>query len=182
MAANARENPADATCVAAQLGRAPRRPWRVASRCSYGYPNAIVSPACLEDGTPFPNLAWLTCPWLLERVAALESAGGTAEWTRRAQDDPAIAAALRDADAIVRQRRAVESGGEDAFTDVGLAGQRDPLKVKCLHAHVALGLLGIEDPIGREVLAATGDVCPDRRCERLVVLTRSPEGGTEDGQ
>ena len=159
----------DAALVSAQLGRTPRDPWRVAARCAYGYPTAIVSPSRLADGAPFPTYAWLTCPYLLETLAAEESAGAAATWAQRAADDSQFAAALVAADAAVRAARTRESGGEDACADVGIAGQRDPLGVKCLHAHVALALVGIEDPIGVEELGKIEPTCSDGRCRLLAI-------------
>lgn len=158
---------ADTSRVAAQLGRIPRDPWRVGVRCSWGRPVVIVSPSTLADGTPFPNLAWLTCPWLTELVAAEESAGAAAGFARRAAEEPAFAAALSHADAAVRGLRAAESGGVDACAAVGIAGQRDPLGVKCLHAHVALALLGVADPVGEDVLSRVQRWCDDDRCAGL---------------
>ena len=157
----------EATLVSAQLGRAPREPWRVAARCSYGYPCAIVSPSLLADGTPFPAYAWLTCPYLLEMLAAAESAGAAAMWAQRAAADEGLAAGLLATDVAVRAARARESGGNDACGSVGIAGQRDPLGVKCLHAHVALALAGIDDPIGAEELGKIQPTCSDARCRSL---------------
>lgn len=165
--------------VAAQLGREPRPPWRVQARCRFGYPTVIVSPSRLGDGTPFPTWAWLTCPFVSTRVAAVESAGGTGRWAERVRSDAALAAALLRADDAVRAARTAESGGEDACGDVGLAGQRDPLGVKCLHAHVALSLAGIEDPIGEAVLAEVGAECDDERCSELSKVTT--EGAHDRG-
>jgi len=158
----------DASIVAAQLsGRSPRGPWRIAARCSSGFPVVIVSPSMLDDGTPFPSYAWLTCPFLAEKVAAAESGGAAARWAARAAVDRALAAALRAADRDVRAARARESGGVDACAHVGLAGQRDPLGVKCLHAHVALALAGIADPVGIAELEAAGYECTDAHCEKI---------------
>ena len=159
----------EATLVAEQIGRVPRTPWRVAARCSFGRPAAIVSPSLLADGTRFPSYAWLTCPHLIERVSAEESAGATARYAARSASDKSLAAALRAVDARVRELRAAESGGVDACPTVGIAGQRDPLGVKCLHAHAALALAGIADPIGIEVLASVQRECGDDRCARLGV-------------
>jgi uncharacterized protein len=164
----------DAALVASQLGRSPREPWRVASRCSFGRPTAIVSPSRLADGTPFPTYAWLTCPHLAEQVAARESAGDVAAWAARAASDESLAAALRAVDARVRELRAAESGGVDACSAVGIAGQRDALGVKCLHAHVALALVGAGDPVGESFLATASCECDDDRCAALVA--RTPEG------
>jgi hypothetical protein len=158
----------EATLVARQLDRAPRQPWRVASRCRFGRPTAIVSPSLLSDGTPFPTYAWLTCPHLADEVAALESGGDVAAWAARAASDASLAAALRAVDARVRELRAAESGGVDACSSVGVAGQRDPLGVKCLHAHVALVLVGAGDPIGEALLADVRAECDDDRCAALL--------------
>jgi len=126
-----------------------------------------VSPSRLADGTPFPNLAWLACPWLSEIVSAQESVGGAADFAHRAAVDPAFAAALVALDMSVRELRAAESGGVDACATVGVAGQRDPLGVKCLHAHVALALLGVADPVGEDVLSRVQRWCDDDRCAGL---------------
>jgi len=162
---------AESAVVAAQLGRRPRAPWRIASRCRFGRPTVIVSPSLLEDGTPFPNYAWLTCPHLAEQVAARESAGEVATWAARAASDASLAAALRAVDARVRELRAAESGGVDACCAVGVAGQRDPLGVKCLHAHVALALVGVADPVGEAFLASASRECDDDSCAALVAAT-----------
>lgn len=159
----------DTALVSAQLGRIPRGPWRVAARCVHGYPSVVVSPSRLADGTPFPAYAWLTCPYLLETLAAEESAGAAATWAQRATENPQLAAALTAADAAVRVARAGESGGDDACAAVGIAGQRDPLGVKCLHAHVALALVGIDDPIGAEELGKIEPTCDDVRCRLLAI-------------
>lgn len=159
----------DVSLVAAQIGRAPREPWRVRTRCKWGHPSVIVSPSTLGDGTPFPTLAWLTCPWLAEEVSALESAGGVSRWRSCVAADQAITDELLEADAALREARARESSGRDECAGVGIAGQSDPLQVKCLHTHVALALMDIADPVGRGVLAEVGDACPDERCARLVL-------------
>jgi len=161
--------PAQAALVAAQLKRQPRDPWRVSSECRWGYPTTIASPSRLADGTPFPNLVWLTCPYLTERISALESSGSIAEYAELAASDEGLAEALQATDARLREARKVESGGEDVCAEVGLAGQRDPLGVKCLHAHAALELVNLGDPIGREVLALVGCQCSTRRCSVLEV-------------
>lgn len=153
-----------ADLVAAQLGRTPRDPWRVAALCSHGFPTVIVSPGLLRDGTPFPTYAWLTCPHLVEFCFEAESAGGTAEWDARVFVDPDLAERLRAANVALREARRAESGGEDPCKDVGLAGQKEPLATKCLHAHVALALVGIADPIGESELGKAHQACKDARC------------------
>jgi uncharacterized protein len=158
----------DAAIVAAQLARVPRDPWRVAARCGHGYPTVIVSPCVLADGTLFPTYAWLTCPHLSLLLSVLETAGAAAGWAARAVTDADLAERLVATDIAVRVARVIESGGEDACASVGLAGQKDPLGVKCLHAHVALALVGIEDPIGVEELGKIMATCSNMRCASLM--------------
>lgn len=133
----------------------------------------IVSPTRLADGTPFPTYAWLTCPWLIERAGVRESAGETAEWAARAVDDEGLAARLIALDAELRAVRAAEGPSADVRASSGIAGQRDPLGVKCLHAHLALALLGLDDPIGLAILGDEDDACEDVRCDRLASESRS---------
>ncbi len=139
--------------VARQLGRVPRGTWRVTSSCEHGCPRVIAVGPLLEDGSPFPTTFWLTCPHLVEVVHALESAGENRAWAERASADPALAERLRDADRAYRAARLDEGGGEDPCRTVGVAGQSDPLAVKCLHARVAAELSGTGDPVGEGVLA-----------------------------
>ncbi len=154
----------DADTVARQLGRPPRGTWRVVARCSHGYPVVMATPSRLPDGEPFPTLHWLTCPHLVEAVGRLESAGEVERWAARLADDPALAARMRAADAAYRAARAAEGGGDDACASVGIAGQRDPLGTKCLHAHVAAALAGLDDPVGDAILRAVQRECDNERC------------------
>ena len=159
--------------VARQLGRDPRGTWRAASSCEYGYPRVIAVGPLLEDGSPFPTTFWLTCPHLVEVVHALESAGENRAWTERVSADPALATRLRDADRAYRDARREEGSGEDPCTTVGVAGQSDPLAVKCLHARVAAELSGTGDPVGEGVLARLAAdgmpiACDDVACGRAV--------------
>jgi hypothetical protein len=167
---------ADRALVTAQLGRPPRDPWRVAVRCCWDRPAVLAAPPVLADGTPFPTTFWLSCPWLVERIGAIESNGGAALWAERLAADQALAAAATAADLDYRAARAAEAArhapgaGPDRTADVGIAGQRDPLATKCLHAHAAAALAGIGDPVGAAVLREMPAAwCPDDACRRLGV-------------
>lgn len=159
----------DRDVVTAQIGRAPRGTWQVARRCSWGLP-LVIAVAPEVDGRPFPTALWLTCPWLGCWIDGLESAGDAAAWTARIASDPALAERMLAADAEYRAFRSRLAPGEDRCGDVGVAGQMDPLVVKCLHARVAAALGGIGDPVGEELLARLdaegepGSECADRRC------------------
>jgi uncharacterized protein len=165
-----------AAIVTRQVGRAPRTPWRVAATCTYGFPTVIASPSRLDDGTPFPTLYWLTCPFLSEAASAAESAGWLSEWDARIAEDPDLAASLALADAELRKRRVAESAGRDACGSAGVAGQCAVLATKCLHARVALALVGIDDAIGGALLEHVGEACVDRRCDALDPGTSPTEG------
>jgi len=155
---------ADEDTGASQLRRPPRGSWRVATRCSYGYPTVIATPSMLASGEPFPTLFWLTCPHLVDAVGRLESSGEVEAWATRLAEDPALATSMRAADGLYRAARADESGGADACPTVGIAGQRDPLATKCLHAHVATALAGIADPGGESILCSIERECRNERC------------------
>lgn len=158
----------EAMLVEAQLGRTPRGDWRTVSACPYGRPRVIETPPHLEDGTPFPTLYWLTCPWLRTYVDGLESAHAADDWAARLAIDTDLAGEMLAADVEYRERRARVAGGEDPLPEVGIAGQRDPLATKCLHAHVAAYLVGLADPVGRAVVGDLDPcVCPDDICAAL---------------
>jgi hypothetical protein len=121
----------------------------------------------LEEGGLFPTTFWLTCPRLVAAVHDLESAGAHVAWARRVAAETDLASGLLAADASYRWARAEEGGGEDSCGDVGVAGQRDALAVKCLHARVAAFLGGVADPIGAAVcsdLAGVTVACSEQRC------------------
>jgi hypothetical protein len=109
----------------------------------------------------------------MEAVHGLESAGEGARFAARAAASPALAEAMRAADAAYRAGRRAEGGGADPCAAVGVAGQSDPLAVKCLHARLAAHLAGIPDPIGSsvaEMLPGTiAGPCADVRCGARVV-------------
>ncbi|MGB4594239.1 MAG: DUF501 domain-containing protein [Coriobacteriia bacterium] len=154
----------DERSVTRQIGRSPRQPWRVSVRCAHGFPQVITTPSRLASGEPFPTLHYLTCPDLVEAVSALESDGQIEAWAHLLATVPEYATSMRLADAAYRAARTIESGGTDACEGVGIAGQRDPLGTKCLHAHVAAALAGINDPIGLTVLDIIGSECDNARC------------------
>jgi hypothetical protein len=153
----------DAVVVAGQLGREPRGFWEVWARCPHGRPTVISTAPVLEDGSPFPTLYWLTCPALAAFASTEESAGQTAVWTRRLAQEPALAGRMRAADTEYRRRRQAYAGA-DPVPGVGIAGKSDPLAVKCLHAHAAAFLAGLDDPVGEAVVGASGFECDDDAC------------------
>ncbi len=159
----------DEALVSLQLGRPPRGRWRVAARCVSQAPLVIAVAPVLEDGSPFPTTFWLTCPQLVAAVHDLESAGENARFSEHVASDVAFADAVAKADAAYREARRSEGDGTDPCESVGIAGQVDPLAVKCLHARLAAFLSGLPDPIGEAVAAMilppAGEACADTRCQ-----------------
>jgi len=131
----------------------------------------------LVHGDPFPTLLWLSCPWLVESVGRLESAGGVAGWRERIGIDPGLAERVRGADARYRAARAERVEGQDPCGHVGVGGQADPLATKCLHAHVASFLAGLGDPIGEGVVGQIEAECPDDRCAAFAEPAREEREG-----
>jgi hypothetical protein len=176
----------DVLAVAAQLGRSPHPLSRVTVRCPYGFPAAVEDLPYDAGGAPFPTLHYLTCPTFVAAVSRLESAGGVRRWARRAAADAALHRSLVAAAAVTRRRRrllAARSGAPmrdaGASLSTGVAGVRDPVAVKCLHAHVAHALSHPAYLFGQAVAAEVAQPwCDDRRCEGLVLAARGEHGST----
>ena len=149
--------PDDQALISWQLGRPARAVRRVACRCVHGFPAVTEQAPRAEDGTPFPTTYWLTCPWLVAAVARLEAAGGVERWSQAAAAEPVLAASLARADAEQRLLRPEHDGG--------IAGSRNPGRLKCLHAHAAFALARPGYELGERILAEARERwCPDARC------------------
>jgi len=138
---------ADVAVVATLLGRWPAGRFRVVVRRADGTPVVIENAPHLDDGTPMPTLFWLVDPSLREQVSRVESLGGV----RRLEatlDPEAIAAAHA---AYARRREALVERAELPQPSGGVGGTRTGLK--CLHAHLAAFLAGLDDLVGAAVAA-----------------------------
>lgn len=157
----------DLEIVTRQLGRELTCEMAAVSRCPAGFPVVVRNAPVTKDGAPFPTLYWLTCPSLCADISRLEASGAVADFERLLQQ-PVTRTALLASDLAYRRERAKRIRGDGAgLLDVGIAGNRDPLRLKCLHAHVADYLVGGLNPIGEQVLnqapmPADCRVCADR--------------------
>ena len=142
--------PADREAVAAMLGRPPASPYAVAVRCPHGRPAVIRNAPLDRAGRPFPTRDWLVCRALVEGVSRLESAGGV----RALEDDADMRAPL----AAAQARHARLHAGH------AVAGAGDPLRVKCLHAHLAFALATGDEAIAGWILGRAGAGYPGRCC------------------
>ena len=146
----------DRAVVARQIGREPRALRAVAVRCPFGKPAVTEQSPYDSAGDPFPTTFWLTCPFLVAAVSRLEAAGGVERWTKRATEDPALAASLRDANDEQRRLR--------PEIDAGVGGGTRGGTLKCLHAHVAFALARPGYELGERILADVEPLWPERCC------------------
>jgi uncharacterized protein len=129
----------------------------VAARCAHGFPAVTEQAPFGDDGTPFPTTYYLTCPWLVAAIARTEAAGGVARYSQAAAENPELQRSLETADAEQRRIR--------PELDVGIAGTREPGKLKCLHAHAAFALARPGYALGEQILDEVEERwCPDARC------------------
>ena len=160
---------ADRQLVERQLGRPPRAFRRVVVRCPFGSPAVTEQEPYDPAGEPFPTTYYLTCRHLVEAVSRVEAAGGVERWSAAAEADPALRTSVeRATEDQRRERRRLAAGrtGRDdgASLDLGIAGSRNPLRLKCLHAHVAYALARPGYELGERVLAELEPLWPDACC------------------
>jgi hypothetical protein len=146
----------DEELVARQIGRRPRAFARVARRCPYGRPAVTEQSPFDESGRPFPTQYYVTCRYLVAAISRLEAAGGVERWSRAAEDDPALAQSLADAQAEQRRLR--------PEIDAGIGGSTRTGSLKCLHAHAAFALARPGYELGDRILAELPALWPDSCC------------------
>lgn len=142
------DRPGEQAVVEELLGRPARGAYQVVVRTVDGRPRVIRNAPLLDDGTPMPTRYWLLDPDDNVRVGRLEAAQGV----RRAEaevDADALLAAHEQQRAEREAQIAPDHTGPRPSGGVG--GTRRG--VKCLHAHYAAFLAGIDDPVGRWVQA-----------------------------
>lgn len=133
--------------------------------CPYGFPQVILNRPLLPDPLspqgepePMPTIFWLTCPFLVEEVSKLESAGAVKRYEKMLSQDKKLAQSYARAHEEYRQERLsllseeelsfVKERGYTALLSGGIAGISNPKRVKCLHAQLAHFLAGRGNPIG----------------------------------
>lgn len=101
-------------------------------------------------------------------MARLEDAGYIEELQRRVIAEPELEADTRRAQLqyISEFKAAVVAGGDpEPEQDIFIAAAKDPLLLKCLHAHMAFYLAHKDYLLGGLVAQAVGRLwCPDERC------------------
>jgi len=159
----------DRSTVARQLGRPPRAFRRVAVRCPFGRPAVTEQAPYDTAGEPFPTTYYLTCPHLVASVSRLEAAGGVERWSGLAEREPALGESLDRATTRQRALRRELAGGrtgsdEGTSLELGIGGSRNPVRLKCLHAHVAFALAEPGYELGEAVLGEIEPLWPPVCC------------------
>lgn len=131
----------------------------VAARCRWGFPQSVVCLPVTAEGTPFPTLFWLTCPYLERKCGELESQRLIAEVEKILAGQPDEVAAwhwrycqLRTT--LLRSRLSASVGAvagktEKRLQDCGVGGinwHANPFAAKCLHLQAATWLGMREHP------------------------------------
>ena len=159
----------DRDLVERQIGRPPRAFRRVAARCPFGMPAVTEQEPYDISGAPFPTTYYLTCRHAIAAVSRLEAAGGVERWSEVVAANAALTADLERATERQRQIRHSLAGaryGTDggASLDTGIGGSRNPVQLKCLHAHVAFALAQPGYRLGEAILAEVGEPWPVDAC------------------
>jgi hypothetical protein len=159
----------DRATVERQLGRPLRAFLRVAHRCPYGRPAVTEQAPYAADGSPFPTTYYLTCPHAVAAVSRLEAAGGVERWSALAATEVALRASVERATDEQRElRRALAAGrvgcDEGASLELGIGGSSSPLRLKCLHAHVAFALARPGYVLGERIVAELEQLFPEDGC------------------
>ncbi|HEU5150438.1 MAG TPA: DUF501 domain-containing protein [Iamia sp.] len=134
---------ADRAALAELLGREPVGPYEVVVRHADGSPLVIRNAPIMPSGRPMPTRHWLVGEPERRWVGRLESAGGVDR--AEAEIDPEVLAAAHRRAAAERDA-AIPADHTGHRPSGGVAGTR--LGVKCLHAHYAEWLVGVDDPVG----------------------------------
>ncbi|WP_083916930.1 DUF501 domain-containing protein [Coprothermobacter platensis] len=148
--------------IRCQLGRKPRGTWFPRVFCPYGYPMVLETEPFFEDGTPFPTVFWLTCPFLREQVSKIESGS--------------IKHIIINGINVDEHARKEELNSELAFStylqakgfseQVFIGGSKKPMTFKCLHALMAWYLVSHKGSSGQYIINVIGNTyCESIVCE-----------------
>ncbi|HAR40564.1 MAG TPA: DUF501 domain-containing protein [Coprothermobacter sp.] len=145
-----------------QLDRPPRGNWWPRVFCPYGFPMVIETEPCLEDGTPFPTLFWLTCPYLKEEISRIESGPVKTNIIKEVRQDRVASAEELESESLYSEYLKRQGLNRELY----IGGSRSPLTFKCIHALIAWYLVSHRGFAARLVLAGLESTyCEDKRCK-----------------
>jgi len=145
-----------------QLDRPPRGNWWPRVFCPYGFPMVIETEPFLVDGTPFPTLFWLTCPYLKEEISRMESGPVKVDIMNRVRQDRAASTEELQSEKLYSEYLKRQGFNRELY----VGGSRFPLTFKCIHALIAWYLISHRGVAAQLVLAELERTyCEDKRCE-----------------
>ncbi|MBF0498961.1 MAG: DUF501 domain-containing protein [Candidatus Riflebacteria bacterium] len=175
------------------LGRSPRVPFEIATRCPDGTPQVLrANPVVWEDNRwkPFPTFLWLICPRLKKLVSQLEGEHEITVMQKRLQEDKIFQMRFIEGQRSLAERRlqlarelvpeGLEASVERVLRETNIAGSRHIFGVKCLHAHVAQFIAFGSNPIGEEILNRTGVCSLGIPCDETATLLASASTDVSD--
>jgi len=150
--------------------------YAVAKRCRHGFPQVLACRPFMTDGTPFPTLFWLVCPYLDKCCAELEAehkipelerelekyAEDVKQWhkeyakLRKKLTETADLNCVKNLEAILK-----------SFEKYGVGGinVEKPCTAKCLHLQTAT-MLGWKHPCAEWLLSQLGETeCKNCECK-----------------
>ena len=86
-------NKKDYQLAVALLGRNPRTPFIIKTKCPCGNPQTLIAdPIFIEDNIwkPFPSFIWLVCPRMKALTADLEQQGLVKYYSNKLREDEAF--------------------------------------------------------------------------------------------
>ena len=98
--------------------------YAVAARCSFGFPQVLVCRPERKEGSPFPTLFWLTCPYLDRKCGELESLHKIRELEELFSTRPTEVARWHKEYALLR--KSISETGIDILTGVGGIDSQEP--------------------------------------------------------
>ncbi|HNR89362.1 MAG TPA: DUF501 domain-containing protein [Spirochaetota bacterium] len=142
----------DIAVVKWQLGSDSVSIRAIIERCEYGHPRIVLLDPLGGAGPDafnyesVANVMWLTCPYLNERIHAIESDGMVSKVAEFINQDRALVTSMSGAHAHFYFFRknlfeslfhgSIPSDRLELF-DAGIGGIRDTDHIKCLHMHFA---------------------------------------------
>lgn len=135
-------------------------------RCPFGRPAVVEQASYLPTGEPFPTTYYLTCPFAVERVGAVEAGGGVGRYEQLAAGDSAMGGSWQAGAAEQRRLRrsaAVMADGGDSL-QLGIGGTARAGAIKCLHAHAAFALARPGYALGERIVDECAPIYPVEEC------------------
>lgn len=171
----------DISIIQKQIHSSAVDPYAIAVRCTYSFPMLIVQKINSAGTLLFQHLSnpiWLTCPYLNEKIHAIENDGSIERMTDFMNSQRLMTSHMHDAHAefyFLRKNmynRQFNMPYPEELTDrlnLGIGGIRNIRHIKCLHLHFAHYLICKKNKVGymTKLLLNNKIYCDDGRCSCL---------------